>query len=128
MRQVERTPAADAGRRHKAEQFAHAAEIVDEFSGNEHDLIDSVVTLCVHAGIAASDVICMRRLGTYVQGENHTDAVKHLRAADPDAATQLSTLLGMKTKAGYGHDSVSAADAKRALRSMHALLLAMRKA
>ena len=128
MRRVERTPAAETGRRHKAEQFARATEIVDELSDDEYDLIDAVVTLCVHAGIAASDVVCMRSLGTYVQGDNHTDAVKHLRTADPAAATQLSTLLGMKTKAGYGQESVSATDAKRAVRAMHALLVAMRQA
>lgn len=128
MRRVERTAAAEAGRRDKAEQFARAAEMVDELSDDEHDLIDAVVTLCVHAGIAASDAICMRRLGTYVQSENHTDAVKHLRSADAAAATQLSTLLGMKTKAGYGYDSISGTDAKRAMRAMHALLVAMRQA
>ncbi|MET4159958.1 hypothetical protein [Agromyces sp. PvR057] len=128
MRRVERTAAAEAGRRHKAEQFARATEIVDELADDEFDLIDAVVTLCVHAGIAASDVICMRRLGTYAQGESHTDAIKHLYGADTAAANQLSTLLGMKTKAGYGQDSVSATDVKRAVRAMHALLVAMRQA
>lgn len=128
MRRVERTPAAEAGRRHKAEQFARATEIVDALADDEYDLIDAVVTLCVHAGIAASDVVCMRRLGTYMQSENHTDAVKHLRGADAAAASQLSTLLGMKTKAGYGYDSISGTDAKRAVRAMHALLVAMRQA
>lgn len=127
MRRVERTAAAEAGRRHKAEQFARATEIVDELADDEDDLIDAVVTLCVHAGIAASDVICMRRVGSYVQGDRHADAVKHLRSADTGAATQLSTLLGMKTKAGYGQESVSPTDAKRAVRAMHALLVAMRE-
>lgn len=43
-------------------------------------------------------------------------------AEDEDAAAQLSTLLGMKTRAGYGHDPVSRASLMRAERAARALV------
>ncbi|MFD4422086.1 hypothetical protein ACFWN7_11365 [Agromyces sp. NPDC058484] len=118
MRQVERTPATERGRRSKAEQFAHAVGIVRAFDDDDAELVDAIVTLCVHAGIAVSDVICMKRIGSYVQGENHTSAIAHLHRADSSAAKQLEALLRMKTKAGYGYDSISRSD--RAGRSRNA--------
>jgi hypothetical protein len=66
-------------------------------------ILDAVVTLYVHAGIAAGDVVCSARLGTYSSGENHQQAVGMLaRASSPDSR-HLAVLLGMKTKAGYSH-------------------------
>ncbi|MFD6893254.1 hypothetical protein ACFWB0_01730 [Rhodococcus sp. NPDC060086] len=51
----------------KAEQFFDAAAIVNELADNND--LDAVVTLWVHAGIAASDVICCARLGKYSQSD-----------------------------------------------------------
>ncbi|WP_210418475.1 hypothetical protein [Agromyces intestinalis] len=118
---MQRTPAIEQGRRRKADQFAEAADIVEQFDDNDAELVDAIVTLCVHAGIAASDVIGMKRLGTHVQGDNHTDAIAHLKKADASAAKHLSALLQLKTKAGYGFDSISRADLTRAIRAMHKL-------
>lgn len=114
------------GRRRKAEQFASAAIIVSEFAGNDDDINDAVVTLCVHAGIAASDVICIGTLGEYASGQNHQESLQLLRKANPVAAKQLDTLLGLKTLAGYSHESATATDRKRAERAMNALLEASR--
>ena len=50
-----------AGRLGKANQFLTAAELIAS-SIEDSDLADAFVTLCVHAGIAASDVICCARL------------------------------------------------------------------
>ena len=70
-----RTVAADAsvrrGRLAKAEQFATAAAELRHSSDGAADLDDVYVTLCVHAGIAAADVICARKLDVHAQGQNH---------------------------------------------------------
>jgi hypothetical protein len=102
--------------------------MVEQLGDSDAALVDAIVTLCVHAGIAASDVICMRQLGTYVQGESHSEAISHLKLADAAAAKHLTALLGMKTKAGYGFDSISRPDLTRALRAMNSLIEAMRAA
>jgi hypothetical protein len=47
-----------AGRLAKAEQFLEGAEIIREFAADEQDIADAYVTLCVHCGVAAADVIC----------------------------------------------------------------------
>lgn len=40
-----------------------------------NEVADAYVTLCVHAGIAAPDVICCASLGEHAQGENHSEAI-----------------------------------------------------
>jgi hypothetical protein len=105
-----KTTAADkhvmAGRLAKAKQFLQVAEDARELASDEA-VIDAVVTLYVHAGIAAADAICAKNLNKHAQGENHNAAVDLLASVDKDAAKHLSTLLKMKSRAGYGHDSVS---------------------
>lgn len=56
------------GRMNKATQFIEAADLVRELADEHRDVADAYVTLCVHAGIAASDVICCARLGENAQG------------------------------------------------------------
>ena len=48
----------------KAKQFVEAAETVESLADDANDVADAYVTLCVHAGIAAADVICCKRLGS----------------------------------------------------------------
>ena len=100
------------------------AELADE----DDDVADAYVTLCVHAGIAASDVICCARLGEHAQGESHQDAVSLLKTADTHVAQHLSTLLNLKTKSGYSHTPATAEEFKRAGRAAQALLEAARRA
>lgn len=58
------SPAVRAGRLAKAQQFLLAAETIATVIEDE-EVADSYVTLCVHAGIAASDVIyCANWPGT----------------------------------------------------------------
>ncbi|WP_205629588.1 hypothetical protein [Jiangella muralis] len=83
---------------------------------------DAVVTLYVHAGIAASDVICCARLGQHSTGENHAEAIGLLKAADSGSSGHLAALLSMKTKAGYSHLGASAADVRKAARAAARLL------
>jgi hypothetical protein len=81
------------------------------------ELRDAIVTLYVHAGIAASDVICCARLGEHPTGENHAEAIRVLKAANAQSSRHLATLLAMKSKAGYSHDPASAAEVKKAARA-----------
>ena len=116
------SPTAITGRLKKARAFAEAARIVLEFQHEDVDLSSSYVTLVVHAGIAASDVLCMRKLKVYSRGESHTDAVNLLKQAEPGAAKHLDALLSLKTKAGYSIDGISTSDLKQAQRAINALL------
>jgi hypothetical protein len=111
-----------AGRPKKADQFLLAAELVRDFA-TEGEVADAYVTLCVHAGIAAADVICCTRLGTYSRGDNHAEAVGLLKKARETAsAHRLETRLSMKTKAGYTYLPSSLAEVKRAGRAASELV------
>lgn len=110
------------GRLHKAVEFLDAANLIADQAGGEGENPDAFVILCIHAGIAASDVICCARLGQHAQGKDHNKAVTLLGQADSGSATHLRVLLSMKTKVGYGHTGTTAADAKRAGRSAEALV------
>jgi hypothetical protein len=117
--------AVTAGRLRKAEQSLEAAETVREFADDEIDVADAYVTLCVHAGIAAADVICCVSLGMHALGESHSEALALLESVRPDGselAKSLRALLGMKTRAGYGAESVAAQDRKRAQRQAERLV------
>ena len=119
-------PHVKAGRLAKAAQFAAAAHDVLDLADEADDVADAFVTLAVHAGIAAADVICCTRLNVYHQGDNHNDAVDLLDRADKPAAAHLRTLLGMKTRAGYSWAPVTTQETLRAQRAMDALVEAAR--
>lgn len=123
-------PADDAvrrGRMAKAEQFAAAAAAVRDLANESSDVADAYVTLSVHAGIAAADVICAARLGVHTRGENHQNAVKLLATVSKEASRHLDVLLRTKTLAGYSHLPVSAERARRAGRAMEALMHSARQ-
>ena len=127
-RTVKCTPTTRSGRRAKAEQFKDAAATVRTLADEASDVADAYVTLLIHAGIAASDVICCARLGEHSMGENHAQAIRLLATAvDSQLAGDLETLLKMKTKAGYSEKPISGSDLARAERAADRLLLAMRE-
>jgi hypothetical protein len=116
-----------AGRFKKAEQFLSAAETVRDLADDEAEVGDAFVTLCVHAGIAASDVICCLALGHFVQGDDHNQAVAELSKVRPDGkdlGNDLRALLMMKTRAGYAAPPVTPEHRKRAWRRAEALVKA----
>jgi hypothetical protein len=121
-RTTECTGATREGRMSKAKQFIEAAETVEALANDAGDVADAYVTLCVHAGIAAADVICCKRLGEHSRGDDHTAAVALVGRASGTAAKNLRDLLGMKTKAGYSAAPVSRTDYKRAGRAARALV------
>lgn len=117
------------GRLRKAEQFLAAAETVRDLADDEAEVGDAFVTLCVHAGIAASDVICCSALGHFVQGQDHNQAIAELAKVRPDGeslAADLRALLMMKTRAGYAAPPVNADQRKRAWRRAENLVEAAR--
>ncbi|MDO9396798.1 MAG: hypothetical protein Q7T71_09655 [Herbiconiux sp.] len=127
MPRIDRDPGVLSGRTMKMVQFVEATEIILAIADDD-DLRGAVVTLAVHAGIAASDVICLRRLGYYWQSANHHEAIEHLRRADAGSAGHLSTLLALKTRAGYGHGAMSSDSVTRSTRAMQHLAAAVRAA
>lgn len=118
-----------AGRLAKAEQFLDAAATVRDLADDEADVGDALVTLCVHAGIAAADVICCKGLGHYVQGEDHLQAISELSKVSVDGkqlGNDLRALLRMKSRAGYAAPPVTADQRKRAWRRAESLVEAAR--
>lgn len=95
-----------AGRLDKAKQFLAAAEMITA-NNEDTELADAFVTLCVHAGIAASDVICCAKLNEHSIGGNHNSAIELLARIDKGNAIHLKTLLDMKGHAGYSDISVT---------------------
>lgn len=121
------TPEIRQGRLRKAAEFLDAATLIADQADWEAAAPDAFVTLCIQAGIAAADVICCARLGEHAQGQDHNEAVTLLSQADGESAKHLRVLLGMKTKAGYSHTGISAADARRAGRAADALVETARR-
>ncbi len=108
-----------------AQQFLEGARIIHDFAADEQDIADAYVTLCVHSGVAAADVICCIALGANVRGEDHDEALAHLSKVRPDGtelANSLRVLLGMKTRARHGQEHISTAGCKRAERAAQRLL------
>jgi hypothetical protein len=117
-----------AGRLNKAEQFYKASEFVRELVDDD-ELNDACVTLCVHAGIAAADVICCAALGEHAAGQDHTADVNLLKQAtrDADLPRSLAALLGVKTLAGYASDLTSSETRRRSARAAERLLREARR-
>jgi len=111
----------------KAQQFLLAAETIATIL-DDQAIADAYVTLCVHAGIAAADVICCVKLGSYYDGRDHQGAIALLAKVNATTARHLGTLLDMKTRSGYSPVLTVAADQKRAGRAANSLLNAARLA
>ena len=104
------------GRLKKATQFLDAANVIDG------EMSDAAVTLLVNAGIAAADVICGARLGKYAVGERHSQAVALLGQAEPGMEKHLRTLLNVKSKVAYTHQSATSAERNKSRRAAEALV------
>lgn len=115
-------------RLNKANQFITAAATIRDFADEDDEVADAYVTLCVHAGIAAADVICCSSLGKHARGESHDEATTLLASADKDAVKHLQTLLRLKTKAGYGHTPATKDEVKKANRAADTLVEKARRA
>lgn len=105
-------------RRTRAIEFWQSAEDLRDLDGDGN----SIVSLYVLAGVAASDAICGARLGEYAQGENHADALAVLKRADP-----TQRLLSRKTEWAYGGAGVSASRIESARAAATRLVEAARR-
>lgn len=106
-----------AGRLHKAREFLDAARKADD-----PEYADATVTLLVHAGIAAADVLCCVVLGEYAQGESHADAIALLERVSQPLAKDLRLLLSLKSSAAYSARPTSGDEVKRATRAASRLV------
>ena len=98
-----------SGRLAKANEFFDAAEHLEDAKGGPSAAGD----LYVNAGIAAADVICCVRLGMHSNTGNHNEARTLLKKADSGSERHLATLLGLKNKAAYTHEPISATRSAR---------------
>lgn len=105
------TPAVINGRLRKALEFFDSASLL------ESEKLNAAGDLFVDAGIAASDVICCVRLGEHSSSGNHSEAVASLVKVDAALGKHLNTLLGLKNKASYTHQSLSATECKKMSRA-----------
>lgn len=121
MRTESCSQAAIQGRLSKAREFLDAANDLMTLGVTSRAVI---ATNFVHAGIAAADVICCRKLGIYSSSANHQDARVLLERAEPTLVTALTALLAMKTEAGYGADPLSAKKLASAEKSARKLVAA----
>ena len=96
-------PEVQAGRLRKANGFLRAADIVEPYIAEDVNLADAYVTLCVHAGIAASDVSCCARRQLHSIDPDHKSAVAFLAEVDQPNSIHLDTLVSVKTQSGYTH-------------------------
>ena len=107
----------------QARHFLEVAEIVHD---NELDASLSVsASLCVLAGIAASDAACCIALGERARGQDHHDAevvVARVPAVGEEMSKALRRLLNLKDEAHYGMLYVSRQKTATALRSSRRLL------
>lgn len=112
-----------AGRWAKAQQFADAADLHRPGGlGDPGEDGDVYVTLAVHAGIAAADVICIGALGQYSATGAHDEAIALLSKVDGSARAALARLLSLKTKAGYTHRPASSSDIAMAEKALERLM------
>jgi hypothetical protein len=114
--------AVTAGRLSEAIEFLDAAESLED------DKPNAAGDLFVDAGIAASDVLCCVRLGIHSSGGSHAEAANLLSKADKGSERHLSTLLSLKNKAAYTHQSLSAAERKKMNRAASHLVEAAKRA
>ncbi|OIH97787.1 hypothetical protein BIU90_14365 [Curtobacterium sp. MCBA15_001] len=105
----------------KAKGFLESAEAlftvgsVDGVLSPTSPYATSFVDLCVDAGIAAADAICVKKTGRYSSGGNHNDGVAVLQAAtDRSTAKHLDALVRVKSRAAYSARPVDAADVHNA--------------
>ena len=113
----------------KAEKFIDTAELVLD----ETDLpaLSTSAALSVLGAIAASDVICCKRLGQRSRGQDHRQATELLRQVAPNGpklAQALSRVLDVKDGSQYGKAFLDRNRTVGALRQAKVLLQAARTA
>lgn len=108
--------------RHARRFIEVAALVADE--GDDVEYASVAASLCVLAGIAASDAACCKALGQRARGQAHSEAVALLATVEPggaEGARALRRLLSLKDEAHYGLMDVSGSDLRAALRGAQSI-------
>ena len=106
-------------RRRIAQKYGEVAEVVATEDGAA---INVCVGLCVLAGIAAGDAICVAATGERYSGQDHAAAAALLARVDTEAGKKLRDLVGLKPLAHYGNELLREGDRARALRAAEDLI------
>jgi len=104
----------------KAQEFLDAARAA--LDARWHN---AAASSAVTAGINAKDALCFASVGRSIAGDDHKAAVGELRALGPagrESAVALDRLLGLKDRAQYERRSVTATDARAAVRRAATLI------
>jgi hypothetical protein len=108
------------GRSRVAQKYYEAADLVASEGG---EAINVCVGLCVLAGIAAGDAICVAAIGERYSGLDHGAAAELLSQVDAEAGRQLKKLVNLKPSAHYGDALLSAGDGTAALSAAKKLMM-----
>lgn len=71
---------------------------------------NNVVEVCVLAGIAAADTLCLLATGPRYSGTDHAEAATYLAQVDPRLGNHAQTLVRLKPLAHYGTGLLAARD------------------
>lgn len=91
------------------------------------EVINVCVGLCVLAGIAAGDAICVAAIGEHYAGQDHRAAAELLSQVDAEAGKHLHKLVNFKPAAHYGDRLLSVKDRTAALSSTKKLVTKARE-
>ena len=111
-------------RRRIAEKYFEVAELIETEDGAA---VNVCVGLCVLAGIAAGDAICVAATGERYSGQDHAAPAELLARVDSDRGKSLRDLVALKPPSHYGTSLLNDRDRKAALRVARALVLEARR-
>ena len=97
-------------------------EVGDLVASEGGEAINVCVGLCVLAGIAAADAICVAAIGERYSGQDHAAAAELLSQVDAEAGKHLRRLVSLKPGAHYGDRLLSVKDRAAALSSAKKLV------
>lgn len=111
-------------RRRIAEKYLEVAELI---AAEDGAAVNVCVGLCVLAGIAAGDAICIAATGERYSGQDHAAAAELLARVDLERGKSLRDLVALKPAAHYGTALLTDRDRKAALRAASVLVLDARR-
>ncbi|MBW0253765.1 hypothetical protein [Cellulomonas sp. PS-H5] len=106
-------------RRRIAEKYLEVAELIEAEDGAA---VNVCVGLCVLAGIAAGDAICVAATGERYAGQDHAAAAELLSRVDSRQGKGLRDLVALKPAAHYGTGLLTDRDRRAALRAAGSLV------
>lgn len=113
----------DAAQARSRRRIAHKYyEVADLIAVEDGAAINVCVGLCVLAGIAASDAICLAGTGERYSGQDHAAAAQLLTRVDAGMGRHLQALVALKPGSHYGDQLLGTRDRTAALRAAKALV------